>query len=78
MLFSDELSLICVVVIVFALNNVLFSVPSLRDIYYRESGDGLYSATVFLIAYALHVLPFTMASSAIFSSVVYWYVCMLI
>lgn len=55
-----------------AILNAVALFPSLRDIYYRECGDGLYSATTFLIAYALHVLPFTILSSAIFSSVVYW------
>lgn len=52
--------------------NAVTLFPSLRDLYYRECRDGLYSATTFLLAYILHILPFTFVSSAIFSSVVYW------
>lgn len=46
--------------------------PPLRDLYYRECSDGLYSATTFLLAYVIHIMPFTIISSGIFSSVVYW------
>lgn len=46
--------------------------PPLRDLYYRECSDGLYSPTTFLLAYVIHILPFTLISSGIFSSVVYW------
>lgn len=46
--------------------------PSLRDLYYRESRDGLYGTATFLIAYSLHCLPFHILASAIFSSMTYW------
>lgn len=44
----------------------------LRDLYYRESRDGLYGTTTFLLAYAIHLIPFHIISTLIFSSVVYW------
>ena len=50
----------------------LIPVPALRDLYYRESRDGLYGPTTFLLAYFFHMLPFTVASVSIFCSVVYW------
>ncbi|XP_045159980.2 ATP-binding cassette sub-family G member 5-like [Mercenaria mercenaria] len=44
----------------------------LRNLYYRESRDGLYGSATFLIAYSIHVIPFNAASSIIFSSIIYW------
>ncbi|XP_050406393.1 ATP-binding cassette sub-family G member 5 isoform X1 [Patella vulgata] len=55
-----------------ALINVMEIVPPLRDLYYREARDGLYSIDYFMIAYTLHALPFIIVSSAIFSSALYW------
>ncbi|KAH3859051.1 ATP-binding cassette sub-family G member 5-like isoform X2 [Dreissena polymorpha] len=52
--------------------NAIGLFPVLRDLYYRECRDGLYSATTFLLAYLLHILPFTIFSTATFCSVVYW------
>lgn len=46
--------------------------PSMRDLYYRESRDGLYGATTFLIAFSLHCVPFHILSSILFSSTTYW------
>ncbi|XP_052766024.1 ATP-binding cassette sub-family G member 5-like [Mya arenaria] len=46
--------------------------PCFRDLYFRESRDGLYGTATFLSAYSLHVLPFHAISSVIFSSMVYW------
>ncbi|KAH3859053.1 ATP-binding cassette sub-family G member 5-like [Dreissena polymorpha] len=46
--------------------------PCFRDQYYREKRDGLYGTVTFLLAYSIHVLPFHLISSAIFSSMVYW------
>lgn len=46
--------------------------PCLRDLYYRESRDGLYGTVTFLLVYAVHVIPFQILSSIIFSTVVYW------
>ncbi|XP_053377061.1 ATP-binding cassette sub-family G member 5-like [Mercenaria mercenaria] len=44
----------------------------LRNLYYRESRDGLYGAVTFLLAYTIHIIPFHIVSSIIFSSIVYW------
>lgn len=44
----------------------------LRNLYYRESRDGLYGTTTFLVSYSIHVIPFHIVSSVIFSSIVYW------
>ncbi|XP_067682300.1 ATP-binding cassette sub-family G member 5-like [Haliotis asinina] len=52
--------------------NVIGLFPSIREVYYRESRDGLYSSFTFLAAYALHVLPFCMISSAVFATLIYW------
>ncbi|KAK3598079.1 hypothetical protein CHS0354_014615 [Potamilus streckersoni] len=52
--------------------NAVALFPPLRDLYYRECRDGLYSTFTFMIAYCMHTLPFTLISSSIFSSVVYW------
>ena len=52
----------------------LFSVPPLRDIYYRECRDGLYSTSTFLLSYSIHVIPFQAVSAFIFSMIVYWLV----
>ncbi|KAL5008818.1 hypothetical protein ScPMuIL_014399 [Solemya velum] len=46
--------------------------PPLRDLYYRECRDGLYSTGAFILAYTIHVFPFQVISSLIFSSIVYW------
>ncbi|KAL5008328.1 hypothetical protein ScPMuIL_013909 [Solemya velum] len=46
--------------------------PPLRELYYRECRDGLYSTTAFLLAYITHALPFQFMSSLIFSTVIYW------
>jgi hypothetical protein len=51
-----------------------FSVPPLRDVYYRENRDGLYSTTTFLLSYSIHVIPFQAVSAFIFSVIVYWLV----
>ncbi|XP_046364697.2 ATP-binding cassette sub-family G member 5-like [Haliotis rufescens] len=55
-----------------AIVNVVGLFPSIREVYYRESRDGLYSSFSFLIAYALHVLPFCIVSSALFATLIYW------
>jgi ATP-binding cassette subfamily G (WHITE) protein 5 (sterolin 1) len=31
--------------------------PDVRDVYYRESRDGMYSASAFILSYTLHALP---------------------
>ncbi|WAR18266.1 ABCG5-like protein [Mya arenaria] len=49
--------------------NAIGLFPPLRDLYYREGRDGLYGCTTFLLAYILHILPFTVISTAIFCSV---------
>ncbi|VDI50556.1 ATP-binding cassette sub-family G member 5-like isoform X1 [Mytilus galloprovincialis] len=46
--------------------------PPLRDLYFRECRDGLYSTTSFLLSYAIHVIPFQAISAMIFSIIVYW------
>lgn len=52
----------------------LFSVPPLRDVYYRECRDGLYSTSTFLLSYSIHIIPFQVVSTFIFSMIVYWLV----
>lgn len=47
-------------------------VPPLRDLFYRECRDGLYSTGTFILTYAIHVLPFHIIASFIFSIIVYW------
>ncbi|OWF44862.1 ATP-binding cassette sub-family G member 5-like [Mizuhopecten yessoensis] len=46
--------------------------PPMRDMYYRETRDGLYGTVAFMIAYVLHIVPFTLFASFIFSIIVYW------
>nr|XP_044993747.1 ATP-binding cassette sub-family G member 5 [Jaculus jaculus] len=46
--------------------------PVLRAVSDRESQDGLYQRWHMLLAYALHVLPFSVIATVIFSSVCYW------
>lgn len=50
----------------------LVLVPPLRDLYYRECRDGLYSTATFILTYAIHVLPFHIIASFFFSIIVYW------
>ncbi|OWF47199.1 ATP-binding cassette sub-family G member 5-like [Mizuhopecten yessoensis] len=54
------------------LMNGFYLFPPLRDLYYRESMDGLYSSVTFVIAYALYAVPFHVFSTVLFSIVVYW------
>ncbi|CAG5128729.1 unnamed protein product [Candidula unifasciata] len=46
--------------------------PVLRELFYREYQDGLYSTFTFLLAYCLHCLPFNMVTVTVFSSIFYW------
>ncbi|XP_029793123.1 ATP-binding cassette sub-family G member 5 isoform X1 [Suricata suricatta] len=46
--------------------------PSLRAVSDQESQDGLYQKWQMLLAYVLHVLPFSVIATMIFSSVCYW------
>ena len=50
----------------------VLAVPPLRDLYYRESGDDLYGCFEMLVSYYIHILPFNIVSSLIFSTWVYW------
>ncbi|XP_033735313.1 ATP-binding cassette sub-family G member 5-like [Pecten maximus] len=54
------------------LMNGFYLFPPLRDLYYRESMDGLYTSVTFVIAYALYAIPFHVISTVLFSIVVYW------
>ncbi|GFR98642.1 ATP-binding cassette sub-family G member 5 [Elysia marginata] len=54
------------------LTNALHVFPALRELYYRESQDGMYSTATFLTAYFLHILPFNILSSVFFSVFLYW------
>ncbi|XP_060062819.1 ATP-binding cassette sub-family G member 5-like [Ylistrum balloti] len=54
------------------LMNGFYLFPPLRDLYYRESMDGLYSSVTFVISYALYVAPFHVFSTFLFSISVYW------
>ncbi|XP_055879277.1 ATP-binding cassette sub-family G member 5-like isoform X1 [Biomphalaria glabrata] len=46
--------------------------PALRDLFYREYQDGLYSTLTFLGVYYVHCLPFNIISSLVFSGILYW------
>ncbi|KAI8784889.1 ATP-binding cassette sub-family G member 5 [Biomphalaria glabrata] len=46
--------------------------PVLRDLFYRENHDGLYSTATFVSAYYIHCLPFNIISGALFASALYW------
>ncbi|XP_048208979.1 ATP-binding cassette sub-family G member 5 isoform X2 [Perognathus longimembris pacificus] len=46
--------------------------PVLRAISDQESQDGLYHKWQMLLAYVLHVLPFSIIATVLFSSVCYW------
>ncbi|XP_008979010.1 ATP-binding cassette sub-family G member 5 isoform X2 [Callithrix jacchus] len=50
----------------------LIMVPVLRAVSDQESQDGLYQKWQMLLAYVLHVLPFSVVATMIFSSVCYW------
>ncbi|XP_071081007.1 ATP-binding cassette sub-family G member 5-like [Haliotis cracherodii] len=59
-----------------AILNIVPLFPCIREVFYRECRDGLYSTTTFLAAYTIHMLPFSILASAIFSSFLYWAVGM--
>eukprot|EP00117_Sycon_ciliatum_P037506 scpid58048/ scgid0101/ ATP-binding cassette sub-family G member 5; Sterolin-1 len=46
--------------------------PSLRASMNREVRDGLYSVPLFMLGYLVHMLPFVLLSSLLFSSSFYW------
>uniref|UniRef100_A0A8C9KGY7 ATP binding cassette subfamily G member 5 n=1 Tax=Panthera tigris altaica TaxID=74533 RepID=A0A8C9KGY7_PANTA len=46
--------------------------PVLRAVSDQESQDGLYQKWQMLLAYVLHVLPFSVIATMMFSSVCYW------
>ncbi|XP_069118278.1 ATP-binding cassette sub-family G member 5-like [Argopecten irradians] len=52
--------------------NTAFLFPSLRQVYFREYKDGLYSPLIFLAAYMLHAVPFHLLASILFSTIIYW------
>ncbi|KAK3800297.1 hypothetical protein RRG08_062494 [Elysia crispata] len=54
------------------LTNALAIFPALRELYYRESQDGLYSTAMFLAVYLVHILPFNILSSTFFAAFLYW------
>ncbi|GFO20501.1 ATP-binding cassette sub-family g member 5 [Plakobranchus ocellatus] len=54
------------------LTNAVARFPSLRELYYRETQEGMYSAATFLSAYFVHILPFNIICSTIFASFLYW------
>ncbi|KAK3772827.1 hypothetical protein RRG08_062509, partial [Elysia crispata] len=56
------------------LTNALAIFPALRELYYRESQDGLYSTAMFLAVYFVHILPFNILSSTFFAAFLYWVV----
>ncbi|XP_064623528.1 ATP-binding cassette sub-family G member 5-like [Lineus longissimus] len=55
-----------------ALLNAVSLFTQLRDLYYRESRDGLYTSSPFLVAYFIHILPFSLIVSVLFSTITYW------
>ncbi|KAL5269361.1 hypothetical protein ACHWQZ_G003001 [Mnemiopsis leidyi] len=56
----------------FGIMNAVDLFPTLRDLFYRESMDGLYHPALFILAYFIHVFPFTLFTSLLFGSVSYW------
>ncbi|XP_029449190.1 ATP-binding cassette sub-family G member 5 [Rhinatrema bivittatum] len=52
--------------------NAVVLFPALRAISDQESKDGLYQRWQMLLAYILHILPFSILSVAIFSIFIYW------
>ncbi|XP_006083475.1 ATP-binding cassette sub-family G member 5 [Myotis lucifugus] len=52
--------------------NAVTLFPVLRAVSDQESQDGLYQKWQMLLAYVLHVLPFSVIATVIFSSVSYW------
>lgn len=51
---------------------ISYSVPALRNHFYREGLDGLYSSATFLLAYTIHIVPFVAVASVLFSAFLYW------
>ncbi|XP_059841696.1 ATP-binding cassette sub-family G member 5 isoform X1 [Hypanus sabinus] len=52
--------------------NAVALYPSLRSISDQESSDGIYQRWLMLMAYIIHILPFSIISVAIYSTFVYW------
>uniref|UniRef100_H0W9I0 ATP binding cassette subfamily G member 5 n=1 Tax=Cavia porcellus TaxID=10141 RepID=H0W9I0_CAVPO len=52
--------------------NAVTLFPVLRAVSDQESLDGLYEKWQMLLAYVLHILPFSIIATVIFSSVSYW------
>ncbi|KAM4770873.1 ATP-binding cassette sub-family G member 5 [Rhinophrynus dorsalis] len=52
--------------------NAVALFPALRAISDQESKDGLYQKWQMLLAYVIHILPFSILSVAIFSGFIYW------
>uniref|UniRef100_A0A8D2DW56 ATP-binding cassette sub-family G member 5 n=1 Tax=Sciurus vulgaris TaxID=55149 RepID=A0A8D2DW56_SCIVU len=52
--------------------NAVTLFPVLRTVSDQESQDGLYQKWQMLLAYVLHVLPFSILATMIFTSVCYW------
>ncbi|XP_038669536.1 ATP-binding cassette sub-family G member 5 isoform X2 [Scyliorhinus canicula] len=52
--------------------NAVALYPSLRAVGDQESSDGLYQKWLMLVAYIIHIIPFSIVSVAIFSFFVYW------
>ncbi|XP_025105777.1 LOW QUALITY PROTEIN: ATP-binding cassette sub-family G member 5-like [Pomacea canaliculata] len=52
--------------------NALALFPALRNHFYREGLDGLYSSATFLLAYTIHIVPFVAVASVLFSAFLYW------
>ncbi|KAM4694207.1 ATP-binding cassette sub-family G member 5 [Discoglossus pictus] len=52
--------------------NAVALFPALRAVGDQESKDGLYKKWQMLLAYVMHILPFSILSVAIFSAFMYW------
>ncbi|KAI5948337.1 ATP-binding cassette sub-family G member 5 [Manis javanica] len=52
--------------------NAVTLFPVLRAVSDQESQDGLYQKWQMLLAYMLHILPFSIIATVVFSSVCYW------
>ncbi|XP_004347341.1 ATP-binding cassette [Capsaspora owczarzaki ATCC 30864] len=52
--------------------NAMALFPTQRDVFYRESRDGLYGASAFLLSYTLHALWTDVTAILLFSGFSYW------
>eukprot|EP01137_Pigoraptor_chileana_P015808 Opistho-2@5386 len=52
--------------------NAIALFPTQRDLFYRESRDGLYGSLAFVVSYTIHAIPSDLGSSLLYSVFSYW------